>query len=365
MKTSARIVWMLAISAFAMSIQVARAGGDPVNGLLLFNKNCKACHDLSNRDPAKRGANNPSEIQNAIANVSQMSSLSSLTLADLTDIAAYLATQYPAATANYQGIWWAAPANSESGWGLNVAHQGDTIFASWFTYDPKGRGWWLVMTAQKIGTNQYQGQLFETIGPSFDAVPFDPNLVKSNPVGTGTLTFSDASTGTFAYTVSKGGDVSQSRAITRQVFGPLPVCTFGAQPDLSLATNYQDIWWRSPAGSESGWGINLNHQGDTIFATWFTYDHDGTPLWLVVTAKKIGTNVYKGDLFRTTGPPFNAMPFDPNLVKADMVGTATFTFADGNNATFAYDITGVGPARVTQSKAITREVFTAPGTTCN
>ena len=44
--------------------------------------------------------------------------------------------------------------------------------------------------------------------------------------------------------------------------------------DLSLAYNYQDLWWAAPAGSEAGWGVNLTHQGDTIFATWFTYDLD-------------------------------------------------------------------------------------------
>jgi hypothetical protein len=40
------------------------------------------------------------------------------------------------APANYQGIWWNA---SESGWGINLAHQGDTVFASWFTYDTAGK----------------------------------------------------------------------------------------------------------------------------------------------------------------------------------------------------------------------------------
>src|SRR5262249_40371998 len=33
-----------------------------------------------------------------------------------------------AAPVNYQGLWWAAPAGSQSGWGLNLAHQGDVIF---------------------------------------------------------------------------------------------------------------------------------------------------------------------------------------------------------------------------------------------
>ena len=37
------------------------------------------------------------------------------------------------------------------------------------------------------------------------------------------------------------------------------------------------LWWAAPAGSQSGWGINFAHEGDTIFATWFTFDHDGSP----------------------------------------------------------------------------------------
>jgi hypothetical protein len=38
---------------------------------------------------------------------------------------------------------------------------------------------------------------------------------------------------------------------------------------------------------------------------------------------------------------------------------ATFTFLDGNNANFAYTVNNVS-----QQKAITREVFAAPGTVC-
>ena len=47
------------------------------------------------------------------------------------------------------------------------------------------------------------------------------------------------------------------------------------------------------------------------------------------------------------------------------VGTATLTFADGNDATFTYTVQLAGMANpVTQTKAITREILTAPGTTC-
>jgi hypothetical protein len=264
-------------------------------------------------------------------------------------------------TANYQGIWWKSPGGSEDGWGINFAHQADTIFASWFTYDTTGKGWWLVMTADKTAPGTYSGKLYTTHGPAFNAVPFDPNAVVATEAGTGTLTFTDTNNGTFAYVV---GAVTQSKAITRQVFGALPTCTFGTQPNLALATNYQDLWWRSPGGSESGWGINLNHQGDTIFATWFTYDLDGTPMWLVVSAQKTGTGVYSGDLYRTSGTRFDN--FNGANIVPVKVGTATFTFANGNSATFAYTVQVAGmTSAVTQSKAITREIFAAPGTACN
>jgi len=259
------------------------------------------------------------------------------------------------ASPNYEGLWWAAPASSESGWGINFAHQGDTIFASWFTYDLTGKGLWLVMTAPKTAPNTYSGTLYTTTGPAFNAVPFSPAQVTATAVGNGTLTFSDANDGNFAYTVN---GIAQNKAITRQVFGPVPSCAT-ATGSLAAATNYQDLWWAAPAGSESGWGINFTHQGDTIFATWFTYDVDHSPMWLVVTAPKTAPGVYSGTLYRTTGPAFNAVPFNPANVVATAVGNATFTFSDGNNATFAYTVNGIS-----QNKAITREVFNNPGTVC-
>ena len=258
-------------------------------------------------------------------------------------------------TANYQGLWWASPAASESGWGINLAHQGDIIFATWFTYDASGKAWWLSMTAPRGNTGAFSGTLYATTGPPFSAMPFDPAQVKATPVGGATLIFGDSNNGSFAYTVN---GVSQTKAITRQVFGPLPTCAT-ATGSLAAATNYQDIWWAVPPGSESGWGINFSHQGDTIFATWFTYASDGAPLWLSVTAPKTAPGTYSGTLYRTTGPPFDAMPFDSSRVMLAPVGNATLTFAGGNEATFAYSFEGVS-----QVKAITRQVFRPPGTMC-
>jgi hypothetical protein len=282
-----------------------------------------------------------------------------------TNFSGYSVAVGPAvAVPNFQGLWYASPAESEAGWGINFAHQGDSIFASWFTYDLTGKGWWLVMSANKTAPNVYGGAILQGTGPAFDAVPFPPLGSPGGAVGTsvggGVLAFLDANNGLLEYTVN---GVAQTKAITRQQFGPMPTCTFGTQMNLALATNYQDLWWAAPAGSEAGWGINFTHQGDTIFATWFTFDHDHTPMWLVVTAPKTQAGTYTGPLLRTTGPPFNAMPFppagSPGGTTGTNVGTATFTFTDGNNATFTYTLGGVS-----KSKAITREVFQPPGTTC-
>jgi lysyl endopeptidase len=162
--------------------------------------------------------------------------------------------------------------------------------------------------------------------------------------------------GSFTYAVN---GTQQTKAITRQVFGALPTCSYGVQPDFAAATNYQDLWWAA-GGAESGWGVNLTHQGDNIFATWFTYDTGGAPLWLSVTAARTGAGVYSGQLIRTAGPPFSASPFDSALVTRTVVGNATFTFANGNAATFDYTVNGV-----TQTKSLARELFAPPaGTVC-
>jgi hypothetical protein len=143
------------------------------------------------------------------------------------------------------------------------------------------------------------------------------------------------------------------------VFGPLPSCRFGTQADLAKATNYQDLWWNAPAGSESGWGVNLTHQGDTLFVTWFTYDATGAPTWLSATAPRSAPKVYGGTLYRTSGPAFSALPWSPAAVVATPVGSVTLTFANGNQATLAYTVGGVS-----QTKSITRQVFNPPGTVC-
>ena len=145
---------------------------------------------------------------------------------------------------------------------------------------------------------------------------------------------------------SRGTSVRQTKAITRKCWACYRLALWRRSRTSRSATNYQDLWWAAPANSESGWGIHLAHQGDNIFATWFTYDQDGTPLWLVVDGAEHGAvYVYQGDLYRAAGLRSMRMTFNPAIsVDADESrASMTFTFADSNAATLTS--VRVGPDR--------------------
>jgi hypothetical protein len=98
-----------------------------------------------------------------------------------------------------------------------------------------------------------------------------------------------------------------------------------------------------------------------MFLTWFTYDTDGSPLWLVApNVGKTGEGRYEGRLYRTTGPVFNAAQWNPAAVHATDVGAVLLAFGDASTGTFSYGLAGVS-----QSKPITREVFSTPATVCH
>ena len=248
---------------------------------------------------------------------------------------------------NYTDLWWNA---AESGWGLNVNHQGSTVFATLFTYDSTGTPMWLVLANGALQTDgSFTGDLYRTTGSPFNAVPFGPST--PTKVGTMTLRFATASTGTLSYAVNGAAVTKQ---ITRQVFSTPATCTF-TTGDRSTATNYQDLWWNP---GEPGWGVNVTHQGDVIFATLFDYDLAGKGTWYVLAnAPKSAPGVYSGALYRVTGPAFNASPWTPTTPA--QVGQMTFNFSSGNAGTLTYTVNGI---QVT--KSIQREVFSSPTTQC-
>lgn len=257
---------------------------------------------------------------------------------------------------SYTALWLNL---EEAGWGLNVNHQGNILFATLFTYDSTGQPLWLHMSEgvrQANGTT-YSGSLYRTTGPAFNAVPFAPfGSANYTAVGTMSLNFTSATTATLTYSVN-GAVVTKS--IQSYVYGSRAASCIVTTASRASLSNYQDLWLTD---NEPGWGVNVTHQDNTLFATLFTYDSTGRDLWLVMSGGVWQADgSYLGDLYRTTGPAFNAVPFIPIVYPANYtrVGTMRFTFAGGNSGTMAYSVNG---AAVT--KAIKRAELRSPFPAC-
>ena len=260
------------------------------------------------------------------------------------------------ANPNHTALWW-NPA--ESGWGINLVHQGNTLFATLFTYDSNGTVMWLVMSngALESDGRTYSGTLFRTTGPAFNANPFPPiGPANITIVGNMSVTFNAQDSALLVYTVN---NAPVTKTIQRQVFGSRAAICVQSTGSRAGSTNYQDLWW---IPSESGWGVNVTHQDNTLFATLFTYDATGRGLWLVMSnGVRQADGSYTGTLFQTTGPAFNANPFTPiGPANITVVGNMTFRFTDGENGTLTYTVNNV-PV----TKQIVRQVFSSPVPACS
>jgi hypothetical protein len=256
------------------------------------------------------------------------------------------------APANLTTIWWTP---TESGWGLNLSEQGNTVFAAWYTYGDDGKAQWLTGQFDKQANGNWAGPVYRTAGTAFDKIS-GPAATSNTQIGTATLTPNADGTMQFAYTL---GTTTQTKKVERFVFGSgVPTCT-STTASRASATNYQDIWFNEP---EPGWGMSLTHQGNTIFAAWYTYRADGTPQWLsaAITQNATTPTKFSGALFRTAGTPLTQINGAAATTgPAATVGNVEFTFTDGQTATMSYTLDGV-----TQTKPLKRFVFASPQTIC-
>ena len=128
-----------------------------------------------------------------------------------------------------------------------------------------------------------------------------------------------------------------------------------ARPALAKTTDFSDFWWFP---SESGWGIQLVQQNDTIFATMFVYGSDMQPTWYSATLLYQGTFTWSGTLYKTTGPWFETAPFDPTTVTRTSVGTMAFPSpADLRFGTPTYALDGVQVVKQIERQLLVYEDF--------
>lgn len=126
-----------------------------------------------------------------------------------------------ATTSDPTGLWYDARAQ---GWGLNVAQQGDTVFATLFVYDPAGNPAWYVASEMRadvapgggLPANRpiVSGALFPTDGASLGA-PFDPHPVMARSAGAITLKYTDT-----AHQSLDVGYVSDGVTVTKTMRAP-------------------------------------------------------------------------------------------------------------------------------------------------
>jgi hypothetical protein len=264
-------------------------------------------------------------------------------------IAPYLSTA--ASSANATGLWW-DPA--DPGWGVSLAHQGDTIFGVLFVHGEDGRPTWLVAPAmQSLGGGVFSGSAYRVTGSRLDAASRTPPAAQ--PVGNLRISLANANEGELSLTLE--GRPATTRRISRQVYGAhAPVCSAASQKSRAAAVNYQDLWWNP---EEPGWGLAIAHQDDILFATLFTYDEAGAPTWYVASrVERHRDGRFAGTLYRTAGAP--GMPSTWRAATATAVGEVELAFADGETGTAAFTL---GGAKVT--RRIVRQVFGAAPPVCH
>ena len=125
-------------------------------------------------------------------------------------------------------------------------------------------------------------------------------------------------------------------------------------------SGWRNDMWFIPA--ESGWGLNVIEQGDTLFATLFVYDSARRPRWYVASElaqqgdAADGRVTYSGALNEATGPYFGGA-FSPAAVVPRQVGQMSFQARPDGTGTLTYAIDGIQVTKQVQRFAFRKQDF--------
>jgi len=218
-------------------------------------------------------------------------------------------------------LWWGGA--DESGWGLSIGRNGEALFVAGYLYDYNGKSTWFVMQGGSWDESHtvWTGDVYIPNGTPldhYDASKLD--MGSSN--GKSTLRFTSPTTATFQYL---GG---YTHALSRFEFG------------AGDAGPYHGYWWGG--ASQNGWGLHVAQQGDTVFATWYTYGADGRPTWLYMPgATKVADGHYKGTLYRTSGGSWPTQEhYDSSATKVTVAGTLDLAFTGDSAGTMTAVVDG-------------------------
>ena len=116
-------------------------------------------------------------------------------------------------TIDYTDLWYASPAESQAGWGVNVIQQHDVIFATLFVYGSDNTPrWYVASNVVATGQTTFTGQLFQVANGTYFGAPW-VGISGVTAVGNIAFTFTSATNGTMNYSVN---GVNVSKSIVRQ-----------------------------------------------------------------------------------------------------------------------------------------------------
>jgi hypothetical protein len=251
---------------------------------------------------------------------------------------------------DYQGMWWNS---AQSGWGVSVFDAGNAALTSVaFVYGADGNPTWYIAPNVAGCLNNFTpfmsvdcgGAVYQTTGPWFGTVPFNPANVTVRQVGqwSGTFTGTLPSGGAqmprqLSLTVTIDGTTITRSALIPQDIGGSSLANFS-----TVDSRYTGLWW-NPA--EPGWGIGIFQYRSIMFAVLFVYDANGKPTWYAAT---LGESTMMGDtidrsfdglVFATQGTPWSQAGF--RLTNLRQAGSMRIVIPAGTGpASLTYTIDG-------------------------
>jgi hypothetical protein len=194
-----------------------------------------------------------------------------------------------ASTAVPQTGWWYDANYVGMGFALETAPPADgtsqpRIFLTGFFYRDDGTPNWGIAIGAMSDPTTFTGDLLAVKGGKpFGTTGTTTSLDGS--LGKVTLVFSSPTSGKLTW---PGGTLN----LQRYIFDTNPI-------DYTVSGTLDSGWYWVP--NDPGRGFFIEQQGTSLFAAAFQYTAAGVPTWQVVSANKISTGVWQGDLIDSQG----------------------------------------------------------------
>jgi len=231
---------------------------------------------------------------------------------------------------------WFNPERAGEGIALEIL-ENDRALMYWFTYDEQGNQRWLLGTGELLTENGSTIAVFPTLiatrGGRFGP-DFDPDEVELDEVGTATMAFSGCDQAVFSYLAFGQEETLPMTRLSRTmgVDCAEPIhgrVLFPVTEDARLSGS-----WFDPDRAGQGFSLQWLDR-DAALLTWYTYDDQGNPRWMIGEGRREGDQIVFDSLQTSRGGRFGP-GFDPDEVELLPWGEVAMTL-DCDSGTMTWD----------------------------